>query len=622
MVLTETLSASRIQTNGLMQPDTLRRVYEDYAHARAALNGATWQQYWFGDGENKSLDGYERSYGAVASFIDRQIPPEMKSGKQPGLGERMDIVMTGIEWHRRRVATHLEQTQDSKGKKDTGPQFSDLMYLGINFEGIETLPGSLLVVVDQYRTLRGLGDIDMNYISSVVEQRKQTVSAVSEIFNSRMHGFIGKNKDAVQDRVITFYAQKPLQERDPEQDADTLEAMLFHTAEERLAASVKTEEAVPLSYQWFEDTKQKVDGLITPSFDTLVRFNKHLIGSEPIDMYCCPNYATERKGDVHVYTFAKLGTGIGLTAERGFPLIDKVIDRSIELQQDGALSHPLQMNIGIADFEVTEDNARLVGLAKEEFEKNLGASVESMVWALTNDTQTAAGREVVIDRINPSEDPIGQWQVAVKQDGKTVAQISFGPLTEIFVGKVEGYKGRETFEQMVAEKRKELRDKAETDERFQRRLANLLKLRLGLMTRWRDGSEPYIVQAIGEMFDEMTESGFTAPLLNHKTLPGLTGQLNEILLSAEYQHGEKDVIVKAKMVKWLEDYATDPEVNTARAFLLKKVAGQGAEYVVMTNLKRQTGGTQIVADSYPMWQVFGDEEEVPVMAVKGGYEGA
>jgi len=607
-----------------MQPDTLRRVYEDDTHARAALNGATWQQYWFGDGENKSLEGYERSYGAVASFIDRQIPPEMKSGKQSGLGERMDIILTGIEWHRRRVAAHLEQTQDTKVKKDAGPHFSDLMYLGINYEGIETLPGSLLVVVDQYRAIRDLPQIDMETITNIVEQRKQTVSAVSETFNSRMHGFVGKNKDAVQDQVTTFYAQKPLQEGDLEQDADDLETLLFQTAEERLAASVKTtgDEPVPLSYQWFEDTKRKVDGLITPSFDTLTSFNKNLINGEPIDMYCCPNYATERKGDVHVYTFAKLGTGIGLTAERGFPLIDAVIDRSIQLQQDGTLPHPLQMNIGIADFEVTEDNARLVGLTKEGFEKNLGASVESMVWALTNDTQATVGREIIIDRINHAEDPIGQWRVAVKQDGKIVTLISFGPLTEIFVGKVEGYKGRETFEQMVAEKREQLRNKAETDERFQRRLANLLKLRLGLMTRWRDGSEPYIVQAIGEMFDEMTESNFTAPLLNHKTLPGLTGLLNEVLLSTEYEHGEKDVIVKAKMVKWLEDYATDPEVNTARAFLLKKVAGQGAEYVIMTNLKRQAGGTQIVADSYPMWQVFGDEEEVPVMAVKGGYEGA
>ncbi len=568
-------------------------------HAQAIYQGF-WAPKMWAAVENDQLDRFNKSRQMVEGFINKNIPTSILEGRELGMAQTYDHFFGAIDWHRRNFGEENLQ---------------NLIYLGIDHRGAETVWKDLTYMAADYIQARPGAQLDQDLIGQLVEERKATVNETKSAVDKKLKGFCDGNAEAVDQVIAEVYRA--------DQGKPTLEDRLFGLADQTLADKLKLpEEVVPFSFAWFR--QQERFGVIIPQTHTLIALNRAVLDGKPVDLYCCPNYALERREDgTFAYTFESLGEDIGLTAERGFPLVHNLIDRVTDLRTRGVMDKPLNLRIAIADFEATEDNAQMVGLTLDQFKRSLGGSVNNMVNTVTQEfhSRNGHGGRVDVAQTNPGSE-IGEYQVGVSQNGVDIAKVSFGAITQTFVGQIPGYEGIDSFNSFVEEKRDELAHKADADPDFQRRLDAISKLRLGLMLKWRDGSEPEVIGQLGKIFDMAADNRFSRPIEGLEYHPDLQEQLNHVMTNG-YNEAEKNEIVKRMIVTWLTSKAdSDPQAAEALSYLRRKVARQGAEYSVMSHLKRQAGGgAQIVADSAPMWEVFGGNS-IARVAVKGGYEGA
>ncbi|HET9947098.1 MAG TPA: hypothetical protein VFQ63_03475 [Patescibacteria group bacterium] len=543
----------------------------------------------------------ERIYG----FIQQATGVEISSDTTHLTGA-LDNFFTAVNYHR--------QTQGSS-------QFGELAYLGINPSGIESLWGPISELAQTYASYRP--PVASKQVERALIKRKATTETVLRDVNRDLKGFYTTHPALVQEAIANAYARMPVAEDISQtKEESEVQSALREKADEKLAQALGCPtEAVPFSYSWF--AQQNIDGLLIPQFESMVAFNRATRDGKEIHLNCCPNYATEKTPDgTYVYTFSSLGTGLGLTAERGFPLLMRMVDRVQTMHQKGQAQKPLHIRVAVADFEATESNAEMVGLTVAGFKQHLGKSVEGMVGTF-EDFAHHHQMPTRISRTNSADTPIGEWQMQLGE----AAKISFGAVSETYRA-ISGYNGESSFHHLVEDKREHLAYKARTDKDFQRSLDTILRLRLGLMLRWRDGTEPPLVRHLGDMFDQVTASEFRKGISGFDVFsdqPDL-GELQQSVNAVIHDRADasqKSEAIKATIVTWLGkgNNRREDKRQEALEFLHVKVARQGAEDAVMSELHAKLGGAQIVADSAVMWDIFGDRR-IARLGVKGKYEGA
>lgn len=566
---------------------------------------AAYSNYWFKKmngaatgADHKKLAEVAATQARVQSYIEQHIDPEIIKGTKFGVADAFNSFFSKVNFHY---------------EENGNTNFTDLNFLGLHAQGAESVWEELTWLASHYRKLQASGSLDKEQIRDVVDQRKKSRQAIVSTLDKQAKGFYSQNHTAVNTATVEFYKNRPLSVSADE--SERLQSALDYLKEKALEEAIGIpSEHLPIPYSLFEDPE--LQGAIPPQFSRLVDFNRAIMDGKTIYLYCCPNYETVQRDDgVREYTFGSLGTNIGLTAERGFPFINRLLANASALRQKGILPHPISIRVAIADYEATDDNADLVGLTTDQFQQRLGKSVENMRDTLATRIHTSVnhGAFYQIERTNDDHESIGEWKIDVQDANTYIGHIRLGSITR-------NHHSDTPFHERVAAKRQVLETRAQEDPEFQNQLDGLLKLRLGLMLRWRDGNEPTTVTDLGEIFDQISQSGHTS-VVAQEYRP-LVEELSEVYCKDEFTPGEKNIIYKAVLVNWMRKHSDIPGVSEAIAYLRRKIASQGAEYAVMTESKMENGGgAQIVADSAHMWEVFGNKA-IPVIAFKGGYEGA
>ncbi len=488
-----------------------------------------------------------------------------------------------------------------------------LTYVGLDVTKTAPLLGALAGLSRYFIEERNLEKVSSQESKKTVMDRYQAATVATQYVNQTRGEVFSYNPQVHKEALIRFYRQQMYHTQPP-----PLEKILKQTSEWLLKERVGRD-VVPFGFKWFSDFEEQ--GMIPASFNTIVEFNQGIIEGKTTHLYCCPNYATERRDDgVVVYTFESLGTGIGLTAEKGLPIINSIIKRIQELKNKGEDIRNPKIHIGIADYEATQANADLVGMTLPEFRAALAGSMQSIIKTFQEEY---GGNATVLSAESTTtfEPSLPIHQVEIK-DGRSTTQVTVSAIT--FLHGTQFAPGKTSFDQKVELMRLQLQERSQTDALLQRQLDMLLKLRLGLLLRWRDGSEPEIIQQLGNLYDSVSQGEFAIEINNFTEFNGLVGEINGIIKSEEYSEKEKDEIIKAMIVNWMvkvDGKKTNSSVLDGLAYMRSRVATQGAEYAVMSDEIANKRGMHITADSAPMWEVFGNKD-VTRLARGGGYEGA
>jgi hypothetical protein len=541
-----------------------------------------------------------------------------------GVAPQLDNLFTALDYKRRLV---IEDTREAE-------HFEELALMGVDPKQIGVSWGEIhrARLVPLYTELRG---IDTTEAGAIIATRRQMVDTTLSTLDKRFSNFFRHNPDISQQALLEFFRNRPrtnvysVDETHEEQEAFTrhFSEIADRTLSERIGIPV---DALPLSYAFLSTWQE--EGVITPQYPVLEAMNRSIRNGEQIDLYCCPNYARYTREDgVEVYTFDGLEPGLGLTAERSFPFVTGLIDRVSTMENHP----PVTMQIGIADFEATPANAEMVKLSIDGFKGVLGQSVEQMI-TYFQDRYTQKGNTVDVVRLNDETEPLGEWQVTIKKQGRDVASLSFGAITKTYEGRVDGY-SQEDFDILVERKREELAAKALTDTAFQHVLDEGLTTRLGIMLDWPNGKENDEVKELAGIYNQMTETNFARPLSPEGIFAGLIETVNGILERSDISENEKDMIVRDITIKWLQQHAaaestdgynTEKHGTQALQGIRARTAEQLAEYAVMSILMKRSGtGVHFTADATAMWEMSGKALKssnitTPRLHMKGGYEGA
>lgn len=348
------------------------------------------------------------------------------------------------------------------------------------------------------------------------------------------------------------------------------------------------EPSIPVNFDFIDANRGS--GLIAPNFKTLIAANKAIMTGGSGFLFCCPDYAREKRPDgSYNYTMDGLGTSCGLTAERSLPVAAALISRAADLEQHGQLPFPIRLRIGVADFEATEANAQLTQCGSvDEFERRLGHSVSNIAARMVELLPSTLEIEISVDETN---DNIQQRTLKVREahTRREVAVVEIGRVTgSLLKDKIADEKPRtEYFNGLVEAKRADLVRLAETVPAVQRQIDTLILLRMDLIVKWSGAEAPAYVQE----------------------------------LKSQVPVADKATVLRT-MQSRLASGDTASEESQALLYLRRKVAVQGAEYAVMHDLmKDHASPYHLAADALNMWQVFG-KKGIPLIGIRGLYAGA
>lgn len=564
------------------------------------------------------IDGMEERLG---SFIEENI-----AGRHAAipLALQIDTFFDALDYKRIQV---IQDTTEAE-------RFDELALMGINPRQAAVSWGEIHRgrFVPTYHAVRGQ-DRNPERVGDIISLRREMVDQVLSSLDRRFSNFFRHNPEITQQAILQFFRYTPRREsyEDGELEAEQarftyiMTELADRTLAERLGVQT---DALPLSYDFLSSWQEH--GVITPQYPVLETMNRNIRNGEQIDLYCCPNYSREKRKDgVEVFTFEGLEPGLGLTAERSFPFVVGLIDRVASIENHP----PLNMRIGIADFEATPANTDMVKLSIDDFNGVLGQSIEQMIQYFQDYYGNNA--DVQVRRVNVDTEPIGEWSVTINRGGD-IAHLSFGAITKSYEGKIDGYR-QDIFNELVATKREELAQRSMEDPTFQHVLDEGLTTRLGIMLDWPNGKENEQVKALATLYNQMTETNFAQAIFVEGIFAELIREVNAILVRGDTPEREKDMICRDIIIKWLQRVSAkettqeqDSEKHATNALqgIRARTAEQLAEYVVMTILMKQSGsGAHFTADATAMWEMAGKtlratSGTTPRMNMKGGYEGA
>jgi len=387
--------------------------------------------------------------------------------------------------------------------------FKELALIGISITKVESLWGNIFSFMSKYIESIGYStklQIFSELVNACLESRKVIVERVLEKIEHTFNISDSKLKVKI---ITNFYKNKQYyyySEEAMEKEIQELYDFFVESIEQNLinALEASTTDKI-ITYAQLKNMQSvlgdKVNGVVTPKIDTLIKINQVIFGGGEIRMYCCPDYKRIFNPETceYEYTFTELNEGPGLTAQIGLPVLINLIAKIRNKVNNNELVIPVLLNIGVADFEATTDNVQQMNLKTiEEFERKLGLSIRSIANLIVElADQNGLNVKIIEDTYLENDQTIGRVTMHVYYKEHLISYVNLQRVTVLSnKEKEENRSSREVFQERVSKRRSELigivEEKDLNSDNFKRRLDLLIKLRLSLWSKWTDEKDPTV----------------------------------------------------------------------------------------------------------------------------------